>query len=76
MQPLRGAPRFNPEYDAAVTDLLDGDFDPDSLWIIKQARVSQLRALLAAHGFAAIAQGAPYEGRVLLRVRRVAIAGH
>jgi hypothetical protein len=76
MQPLPGAPRFNPEYDAAVTDLLDDDFDPDSLWIIKQARVSQLRALLATHGFTAIAQGTPYEGRVLLRVRRVAIAAH
>jgi 4-amino-4-deoxy-L-arabinose transferase-like glycosyltransferase len=70
LQPITAAPRFNPEYDESVADEIARDFDPDSLWITKQERFEAVRAVLDAQGVDAIAQGAPYQGRVLFRVRR------
>lgn len=62
--------RFNPEYDEAVADELADDFDPDALWITKQARFEAVRRRLAALGYVTVVQGSPYQGRVLFRVRR------
>jgi 4-amino-4-deoxy-L-arabinose transferase len=70
LQPLPHQPRFNPEYDESVIDEVGDDFDPHALWITKQERFEAVRAVLDAQGVDAIAQGAPYQGRVLFRVRR------
>lgn len=62
--------RFNPEHDGNVAAAL-GDFDPDALWITKQAHWPQVRdAIRAQQGFAAIPQGGPYRQRIIFRVRR------
>lgn len=61
-------PRFNPDYDDNVADAL-GDFDPEALWITKQDNFTQVRARLQVLGYMAIVQGAPYQGRVIFRVR-------
>ena len=67
-QPIVAA--FNPEYDETVASEIQRDFDPDSLWITKQAQYPALRDALNALGIDALPQGAPYEGRILFRVRR------
>lgn len=64
-------PRFNPEYDGNVVDQLGAHFDPDALWITKQDNFALVDARLRALGYAARAQGTPYQGRVLFRVARV-----
>jgi 4-amino-4-deoxy-L-arabinose transferase-like glycosyltransferase len=70
LAPITVAPRFNPEYDESVADEIADDFDPDSLWITKRERWPAVRSELAALGIDAIAQGTPYQDRVLFRVRR------
>jgi 4-amino-4-deoxy-L-arabinose transferase-like glycosyltransferase len=70
LAPITAAPRFNPEYDESVADEIADDFDPDSLWITKRERWPAVRRELSALGVDAIAQGAPYQDRVLFRVRR------
>lgn len=70
LAPLMQQPRFNPAYDGTVADQLRDHFDPDSLWITRQERWPAVRAALAAQGIDAIAQGAPYQERIMFRVRR------
>jgi hypothetical protein len=65
-------PRFNPEYDEDIADELGDDFDPDALWITKQEQWADVRSVIATHGFDAIAQGTPYQQRIIFRVRRPA----
>jgi 4-amino-4-deoxy-L-arabinose transferase-like glycosyltransferase len=67
-QPIVAA--FNPEYDETVANEIQRDFDPDSLWITKQAQYPVLRAALANMGVEALPQRTPYEDRILFRVRR------
>ena len=69
---LRAEPqsRFNPEYDETVAAELRDDFDPAAIWITKQAQWPAVRAALAADGIDALAQGTPYEGRIIFRIRR------
>jgi 4-amino-4-deoxy-L-arabinose transferase-like glycosyltransferase len=62
--------RFNPEFDETVADELRTDFDPDALWITKQAQWPATRDAITAAGFNAVVQGTPYQERVLFRVRR------
>ena len=62
--------RFNPEYDESVADELRDDADPYAIWITKAQHFPAVRAALAAQGVDAVVQGAPYEGRVIFRVRR------
>lgn len=69
LQP-RPQARFNPEFDGSVADELRDDFDPRAVWITKQAQWPAVRAALAAQGADAFAQGAPYQGRIMFRVRR------
>jgi len=61
--------RFNPEYDESIADEIGIDYDPEALWITKADRWSAVQARLQALGYAAIAQGTPYQERVLFRVR-------
>jgi 4-amino-4-deoxy-L-arabinose transferase-like glycosyltransferase len=70
LAPITVAPRFNPEYDESVADEIADDFDPDSLWITKRERWPAVRRELSTLGIDAIAQGTPYQDRVLFRVRR------
>jgi 4-amino-4-deoxy-L-arabinose transferase-like glycosyltransferase len=69
LQPQAQA-RFNPEYDESVAGELRDDFDPRSVWITKQQHWPDVRAALAVQGVDAIAQGTPYQGRIIFRVRR------
>jgi hypothetical protein len=63
---------LNPEYDEDIADELGNDFDPDALWITKQEQWADVRSVIATHGFDAIAQGTPYQQRIIFRVRRPA----
>lgn len=63
--------RFNPANDEAIIDEISDDFDPDSVWITKQAHWPAVREALAAQGVDAISQGAPYQGRIIFRIRRM-----
>lgn len=63
--------RFNPVDDTDVAHALATP-DPDALWITKQAQWPKVRARFAALGYRAVAQGAPYYGRVLFRVESAA----
>jgi 4-amino-4-deoxy-L-arabinose transferase-like glycosyltransferase len=67
-QPIVAA--FNPEYDETVANEIQRDFDPDSLWITKQAQYPALRTALDNLGVEAQPQGTLYEDRILFRVRR------
>jgi len=67
-----GHSQFNPEYDETVADEISKDFDPASVWITKQAHWPAVRDVLAAQGIDAIPQCAPYEGRIIFRIRRAA----
>ena len=69
------AARFNPVDDTDVAHALAGSDsrmagnpDPDALWITKRDNWPKVQARFAALGHRAIAQGAPYRGRVLFRV--------
>jgi len=62
-------PRFNPEYDESLADEIGDDFEADGLWITRVERFSEVGARLHALGYAAQAQGTPYQGRVIFRVR-------
>ncbi len=71
---LDDAPRkpFDPEYDRSLAAAIADDDDPDAIWITKQAFFDATRAQLQALGYDTVVQGAPYEGRVIFRVRRQA----
>ena len=69
VQPVLLSP-FNPEFDESVADELRVDYDPDALWITKQAQWPATRDAITAAGFDAVVQGTPYQDRVLFRVRR------
>ncbi len=63
-------PRFNPEYDEDIADELGDDFNPDAIWLTKRERFPAVQAHLRAQGYEGMPQGAPYEDRVIFRVRR------
>lgn len=62
-------PRFSPEFDGDVRDALGAHYDPGAIWIARQDRFATVAAHLRGLGYAAVAQGAPFEQRVLFRVR-------
>jgi 4-amino-4-deoxy-L-arabinose transferase-like glycosyltransferase len=62
-------PRFSPEFDGDVAGLLARGNDPATVWICKQAVFPAVAARLAALGWQAEPLGAPYQARVLFRVR-------
>ena len=64
-------PRFSPEYDEDVSDELGDDYDPDAIWFTKQDNFAKVAAHMRALGYAPVAQGTPYQGRVIFRVRRL-----
>ena len=66
-------PRFGPEYDGDLADELGGDHDPDAIWFTKRDNFDHVQARLRDHGYVAIPQGTPYQGRVIFRVRRAGI---
>ena len=62
-------PRFSPEFDGDVAGVLLAGPDPDALWMTRQERFPEVQARLREFGYIAIPQGAPYEDRILFRVR-------
>ncbi|MFT3897435.1 MAG: glycosyltransferase family 39 protein [Thermomonas sp.] len=61
------AARFNPVDDTDIAHAL-AKADPDALWVTKQGNWPEAQARFATLGYNAIAQGAPYQGRILFRV--------
>jgi 4-amino-4-deoxy-L-arabinose transferase-like glycosyltransferase len=64
-------PRFNPEYDEDIADELGDDFNPDAVWLTKRSRWPAVQERLHAQGYEGIAQGPPYQDRIIFRVRRL-----
>jgi 4-amino-4-deoxy-L-arabinose transferase-like glycosyltransferase len=58
---------FNQEFDETLAQEL-AEREPDTVWICKQARWSELKARFAALGYQAQPLGAPYQGRIIFRV--------
>lgn len=68
LQP-RNEGRFGPDYDTDVATALRRGYAVDALWITKQDHFPAVQSRLRALGYATDVQGAPYQGRILFRVR-------
>jgi len=66
---LDGGPqsRFNPYFDETLASEL-GKHEPNALWICKQEFWPTVQARIAALGYRAVAQGTPYQRRIIFRV--------